>query len=349
MEIISDWIYMQKTGRVLSIFMAILALVSVKAFSPQPVLASDSQCSSMVQTAPVNVKAVSGPAAGQVTLYWNEVLHANRYAVTYGTESNKYMYGAENIGNERSRSYTVSLLKPGTKYFFRLAGARDCSSGPSSAEISAYSGSGGVMMPVTAPKMEKAAGGPVSPVVTGGVGKQKLTAASGPGVGQVTLYWQDADSADNYHLVYGKESGKYQYGALRIGKLNKFTVSRLEEGKVYYFALVPLMGDRTLYTTAPARGIARGIASTYAQVVVTSPKNLIKEQPFKAPKVTPPTEVLKRQEEVNTVKPTVVQKKNVAVSPTSAVKKKVQGVNTQKKVVKPTVAVKKSTVNTTAK
>jgi hypothetical protein len=330
---------MQKIGRVASLLLAILALVSVKAFLPHPVLANDSQCSTMVKTAPMNIKAVSGPSSGQVTLFWDGVPHANRYAVSYGIQSNKYVYGATDIGNEGSRSYTVSLLNPGTKYFFRLAAARDCSSGPFSVEVSAYSGSGGVMMPVTAPKMAKAE--KISPAVFGGVGKQKLTAVSGPKVGEVTLYWQDADSADNYHLMYGTQKGKYQYGALRIGKLNKFTVSRLEAGKTYFFALVPLMGDRTLYTTPAIRAVAKGLNMNNAQIVVTSPKNLIKEQPFKAPKISPPAEVLKRQEQTT--------ENVIDATPTAVIQKNnVKGIQiNQNKVIKPTLPVKNNVSGTT--
>src|SRR3989338_4404997 len=217
--------------------LAILTLVSLSAFKPELIMAND--CGGPYPTQPSRVSAKTGPGAGQVTISWDEASYANRYAVAYGTESGHYLYGADNIGGQSARSYTVGYLNPGQKYYFKLAAARDCSSSPFSEEFSAVSGWGQVVMPKT---------GGASYVSMDVPSSAALKAWTGPGVGQVSLSWASSD-ADNYHLVYGENRGEYQYGALNIGKTNSFTVGLLTPGKGYYFALVPQKGDRALYTS----------------------------------------------------------------------------------------------------
>lgn len=228
---------------------------------------------------PQKVTAVSGPKSGQVTLFWDAASYADRYAVVYGTVSNKYIYGARDIGGEKSRSYTVSLLTPGVRYYFRMAAAVGCNSSPFTAEVSAVAAGGVGAVAVAAPKVKVQASVPLQPstpsssvAIGTSVGKQHLTVMSGPKAGEATLYWQHADSADNYHLMYGTKPGSYQYGALNIGNVNKFTVRFLAPGTRYYFALVPLVGGRPLYTTGAVSGVARGVET---EVVMTTPQALI--------------------------------------------------------------------------
>lgn len=261
----------------------ILALVSLSALiRPQAAQAED--CGGPVPPKPMKVWAKPGPSGGQVTLYWDASPHANRYAVAYGTKSNKYMYGADNIGNENSRSYTVKSLASGQKYYFRVAAANGCSSSPFSDEVSAVSSAGGVVMvqkSVTAQKVEaispKTEAKVVSVSTAGPVGVQKLWAKSGPKMGEVTLYWMNNESADNYHLVYGTQHGKFKYGALNIGKVNKFTVMKLAAGVEYHFALVPVMNNQAMYTTNQVMMRAMGAG---VEVVQTTRENLIVPQPF---------------------------------------------------------------------
>ena len=99
-----------------------------------------------------------------------------------------------------------------------------------------------------------------------------LSVWSGPGVGQVTLKWYHREDVDNYHLVYGTKMGQYEYGALNIGKVTQFTVGSLVPGRAYYFALVPVKGDRALYTGQGVRGVAKGVPAR--EVVMTNPSNL---------------------------------------------------------------------------
>ncbi|MBI2103899.1 fibronectin type III domain-containing protein [Candidatus Woesebacteria bacterium] len=59
------------------------------------------------------------------------------YALEYGTQTGSYQYGASNIGDKNTRSYTVNYLSPQTKYYFRVRGGNGCMPGPWSSETSA--------------------------------------------------------------------------------------------------------------------------------------------------------------------------------------------------------------------
>lgn len=255
------------------------------------------ECGGLVPPAPKKVTAVSGPGAGKITLYWDEASYANRYAVAYGEVSGKYVYGADNIGGERSRSFTVSALKPGTRYYFRLAAANNKCSSPFSAEVSAVTSGSAVYaaVPVTVvPTLEKKAVAPVP--VTG----ESLSAVSGPGVGQVTLTWREFDGADNYHLAYGRQAGKFEYGALNIGKTTKFTVSRLNPGTSYYFAIVPVTGSQAMKTSSPVKAWAKAAVN----VVQTTREALI--MPQNTPRVGSEQQSSKKNfEDLTTNMPTV--------------------------------------------
>lgn len=247
---------MKKIFSISPLLLIIISLAGASLLAPKTVKAD---CGGSAPSAPVKVSATSGPKHGQITLYWDEAANANRYAVAYGTVTGRYIYGADNIGGEKSRSYTVSALQAGTKYYFKLAAARDCASSPFSTEVNAVA-AGGVQVAserVGAPTTQVTT--PVStvkPVTTGPkVGKLGISASSGPKEGEVTLSWSDTENADNYHLVYGTKAGKYQFGALNIGKTS-YTVKKLIPGQTYYFALVPVKGQ-ALYTTDAVSAVAK--------------------------------------------------------------------------------------------
>lgn len=281
---------MKKIFSILSIPLIVLALVSLSSLKAQMIYAQD--CGGPIPPAPTKVWATSGPGSGEVTLYWDTAPYADRYGVVYGTQTNKYVYGSLNIGGEKARSYTVKYLKPGSKYFFRMVAGHGCSTSPFSSEVSAFaSGAGEFVSELPAPT-QVSVGGPtvanVQPVTytttSGPVGKLNLRAMSGPMVGEVTLSWVNVDSADNYHLVYGTEHGKYQYGALNIGKLTSFTVRKLAAGKTYYFAIVPVIGGRALYTSDEVRVPAK------TEIVEVQTNEVIPSQTQSViPPVRPPT------------------------------------------------------------
>lgn len=62
-------------------------------------------------------------------------------------------------------------------------------------------------------------------------------AASGPGIGQVTLSWSEVSNADYYTVTYGLVSHGYIYGAANIGKGTSYTVAAMAPGRRYYFVL----------------------------------------------------------------------------------------------------------------
>lgn len=107
----------------------------------------------------------------------------------------------------------------------------------------------------------------------GQAGKYRLVTSSGPGAGQVTVSWNDVATVDNYHIVYGTGPSKMEYGALNIGKVNKYTVKGLVPGSTYYFAVVPVFGNQALFTTKSVKGMAMGgkvmVAKTSQQVIKT--------------------------------------------------------------------------------
>lgn len=275
---------MKKISSLLRVSLLILFLTSLSAFTPKTIEAAEN--GGLTPSAPAKVWAKSGPRQGEVTIYWSEAAYANRYAVAYGTKSNQYVYGADNIGGTSSRSYTVKSLSPGTKYYFRIAGARDSSSSPFSAVFSGWAMGGAVSQKTVAgtPKMVgktpvavwQATSAPIQKPMTAG-SKYDLWAKSGPRDGEVTLYWKQGENADNYHIVYGNSMGKYEYGALNIGATNHYTVGKLVPGKTYYFALVPVMHNQAQYTTSAVAGTAK----TSVTVVVTTKEALV--QPTRVP------------------------------------------------------------------
>ncbi len=65
-----------------------------------------------------------------------------------------------------------------------------------------------------------------------------LTSAVASGQNQITLTWLPAASPVTYYvLVYGTSSGNYMYGNPNIGNGTSYTVSYLNPGKKYYFAI----------------------------------------------------------------------------------------------------------------
>lgn len=60
----------------------------------------------------------------------------DHYVLEYGIGSNKYIYGADNFGDEKSEQLEVNGLSGGKKYYFRIRGGNKCAVGPWSDEVS---------------------------------------------------------------------------------------------------------------------------------------------------------------------------------------------------------------------
>lgn len=256
----------------LSSSVLLLFLTSASLFKPPTVAAAEGGPAGKLM-----LRAVSGPKAAEVTLFWDDVQAVDNFHLVYGTDSKNMKYGVLNIGT--SKVYTVKKLNPGTKYYFALVPVLNNVALYTSEWVGAWAGGGAVSMPPPVAKVVPTApvvsqpvtkvAVPVAAVVpaAGPVGKHWLVARPGPKVGEVTLTWRHMDDANNYHLVYGTEHGKFKYGALNLGWVTKFTVGKLAPGVTYHFALVPVKNDVALYTTDQV------MAATYrpVQVVTTTP------------------------------------------------------------------------------
>ncbi|OGG13980.1 hypothetical protein A3D77_03260 [Candidatus Gottesmanbacteria bacterium RIFCSPHIGHO2_02_FULL_39_11] len=240
---------------VLSFLVILLSFIKISISSP--VLASD--CTS--PGIPSHFSAMRGPGAGEVTLYWDQVPGANRYALAYGTESGNYIYGADHIGEEPSRSYTVSSLNPSTNYYFVLSAAKDSCAGGFSQEA-----------------MSVSQAGTINPSWSSSGSVSNLQAQPGANPGEVNLKWNDVSEASNYHLVYGSSSQVNKYGALNIGKQTHFTVSKLRPGEKYYFSIIPVKNDQVVSSVGPVSAYSASSVQTVS-TTTPAPTMILKDLP----------------------------------------------------------------------
>lgn len=96
---------------------------------------------------PTNLKAVSGPGSGEMTLIWAKSSGADFYTISYGLISGNYIYGAPNIGD--TNQYAVRGLTPGKVYYFVMTSVNDCGSSGYSQEVWAKSGGAPVVVTPT--------------------------------------------------------------------------------------------------------------------------------------------------------------------------------------------------------
>ncbi len=112
---------------------------------------SSSSSSSTSSSSPSNVCTDASPGAEPQSLYsavpqgtdsimlsFTEAADPiDHYALQFGTASNNYTYGQEDIGKKGIKTYLVQSLSPNTTYYFRIRGGNGCATGPWSNEISA--------------------------------------------------------------------------------------------------------------------------------------------------------------------------------------------------------------------
>jgi len=87
---------------------------------------------------PSQLSAQPGPKDGQITLTWRTVPNIDHYTLVYGTESNKYQYGATNIGRQSASAFTVNALA-GKRYFLKVGSVQNCTSFSQEASATAKS------------------------------------------------------------------------------------------------------------------------------------------------------------------------------------------------------------------
>lgn len=87
-------------------------------------------------SAPTITSAVGG--TNSVTLTWTKAANpVTHYFIVYGRSPGAEEYGATNIGNANTTTFTVESLSGGTTYYFRIAAVNSCMPGKYSNEISA--------------------------------------------------------------------------------------------------------------------------------------------------------------------------------------------------------------------
>lgn len=91
-----------------------------------------------VPEVPSNIKAVTGPDPGQVSLSWNKVSGAKFYNIIYGPSSLNYLWGAANVGDVDT--YIVSGLEQARPYYFTVAAVNDCGNSGVLHEVAADAG-----------------------------------------------------------------------------------------------------------------------------------------------------------------------------------------------------------------
>ena len=133
----TDWVFVRK-------YAASAPSVSVGSevtlIQPTPALSSGAApaCNDTTPVLAPWLYSATTKSSGSVMLKFGEVLaNVDHYALEYGTESGKYIFGAENIGGGGTKEYLVQSLSPGTKYYFRVRAGNGCATGPWSSEISA--------------------------------------------------------------------------------------------------------------------------------------------------------------------------------------------------------------------
>jgi hypothetical protein len=221
-----------------------IALLFVLVALSNPTLASAD-----ISTGPIGsfmLKTTPGPNSGQITLSWQSNSNINNYDVLYGPTPGNYLWGAQNIGNVTS--YTVGGLTPGQRYYFVIQPDSTPPYGGYYSDQVTGVAAGGTSPAPAQPKANTTVAqgitsGPVS-------GPWNLSVKSGPARGQITLTWLQNPLANNFDIVYGSAPGQWFYGAQDVGNIGSYTVSYLNPGQVYYFAILPQNGSTPLPWTA---------------------------------------------------------------------------------------------------
>ena len=237
----------------------IILLVSLFTLTNPSVVRADGPVS------PYSFSAVTGSNPGQITLMWVDDTTASQYDVMYGTIPGNYVYGVQDIPEKSNalNTYTINLLNPGQKYYFKLIAEKEGQFFAQSGPVWAVARMGTVKVPVSVQTQVQ----PVSQAnqavqsVPSSTSAYSFSAKTGSVSGTVDLMWVDDGTANQYDLVYGTQPGKYIYGVQNLPEIqnsvNKFTVRLLNPGQRYYFAVGAERNNSTVQTTNSVSAIAR--------------------------------------------------------------------------------------------
>ena len=167
-------------------------------------------------SAPTNLAAVGGD--GQVTLNWNEAAGALSYNIYQGT-SPAGEAGTPIARGVTQTATTISGLTNGTTYYFTAKAINVAGVSPASNEASAK---------------------PQAPLPTA---VTDLSAAAGPGVGQITLTWTFTANATSYSVYQGTATGAELSTPVSTGLTGAtLTLGGLTAGITYYFRVAAVNG-----------------------------------------------------------------------------------------------------------
>ncbi len=108
--------------------------------TPTPTPTPANSCNSTVPQAPVLSSAVASGVNQVVLTFADSPDPVSHYLVAYGTASQDYQYGNQNIGPQGTTTYTVNALSSGTTYYFVIKAINGCMPSGSSNELSATPG-----------------------------------------------------------------------------------------------------------------------------------------------------------------------------------------------------------------
>lgn len=154
--------------------------------SSDPGATAPKVCSGETPNAPSLISLQStGP--NQVTLSWNSIEHATKYAIQYGLSPRNYIYGASNVGNVLS--YTVDHLQAGMTYYFAVQAINTCMPSALSNEgvgVAGQTGNQGMQYEQYAPDQTMTA---TSAAEEQGEQKKELFTNEAPEVQPTTGFW----------------------------------------------------------------------------------------------------------------------------------------------------------------
>jgi YD repeat-containing protein len=179
----------------------------------------------------------------KVDLKWSPTASATSYKVYYGTS--RFVYEPSiDVGN--TTSYSVTGLAGNTKYYFAVTAVNSTGEGRKSFPRKATTLSGSLLAPT-------------------------LNAATG-GQKQVVLNWSTVAEATTYKIYYGTVPGVY--GApVNAGNVTQFTVTGLDDGTVYYFAVTAV--NSTQESSKSNEQSAKTIAVLPTASITINPTSMI--------------------------------------------------------------------------